>query len=82
MKDCNICKMIEYWESPDRDITNIQFWIDKANFYKNLYQKIEQVTGEICDRCGWAMKFPDEPCRCELEKELNYYKALAESEGD
>jgi uncharacterized protein YhaN len=27
-----------------------------------------QVSGELCDKCGWAMKFPGEPCRCELEK--------------
>lgn len=27
---------------------------------------LSQVTGELCSLCGWAMKFPDEPCRCEL----------------
>jgi len=26
----------------------------------------EQVSGELCHACGWAMKFPGEPCRCEL----------------
>lgn len=30
-----------------------------------------QVTGELCEKCGWAMKFPDEPCRCELDRELD-----------
>jgi uncharacterized small protein (DUF1192 family) len=25
-----------------------------------------QVSGELCEKCGWAMKFPEEPCRCEL----------------
>ena len=29
----------------------------------------DQTKGELCDKCGWAMKFPDEPCRCELESE-------------
>jgi len=29
-----------------------------------------QVSGELCDKCGWAMKFPDEPCRCELLSEV------------
>lgn len=29
----------------------------------------DQTKGELCDKCGWAMKFPDEPCRCELERE-------------
>jgi hypothetical protein len=27
-----------------------------------------QVSGELCEACGWAMKFPGEPCRCELLK--------------
>jgi len=30
----------------------------------------EQISGEYCDKCGWAMKFPDEPCRCELVKRI------------
>ena len=29
-----------------------------------------QTSGMLCPLCGWRMKFPDEPCRCELEKEL------------
>ena len=29
-----------------------------------------QVSGELCDKCGWAMKFPNEPCRCELVEQL------------
>ena len=25
-----------------------------------------QTTAELCDRCGWRMKFPGQPCRhCE-----------------
>jgi hypothetical protein len=31
---------------------------------------VVQVSGVLCEKCGWAMKFPDEPCRCELEAEL------------
>jgi methionyl-tRNA synthetase len=30
---------------------------------------LKQVSGELCDKCGWAMRFPQEPCRCELEEE-------------
>lgn len=29
----------------------------------------DQTTGELCEKCGWSMKFPGEPCRCELERE-------------
>jgi Zn ribbon nucleic-acid-binding protein len=37
-----------------------------------MHQKLleeTQTKGVECDKCGWAMKFPDEPCRCELEEE-------------
>ena len=29
-----------------------------------------QVSGELCEKCGWAMKFPGEKCRCELLAEV------------
>jgi ketopantoate reductase len=29
-----------------------------------------QIMGELCESCGWAMRFPDQPCRCELEAAL------------
>ena len=29
-----------------------------------------QIMGELCESCGWAMRFPDQPCRCKLEREL------------
>ena len=35
-----------------------------------------QTTAELCDRCGWRMKFPGQPCRhCEAP-------ALAALEGE
>jgi hypothetical protein len=38
----------------------------------------EQVSGEYCEKCGWAMKFPGQPCRCELEAQnARLRKALA-----
>ena len=37
-----------------------------------------QVSGELCPKCGFAMKFPGEPCRCELEAEV---KKLRETVG-
>ena len=36
----------------------------------NKVLELEQVSGELCDKCGWAMKFPGEPCRCEFVDEL------------
>jgi hypothetical protein len=30
----------------------------------------KQIMGELCESCGWAMRLPDQPCRCELEREL------------
>ena len=29
-----------------------------------------QVSGELCEKCGWAMRFPGEKCRCELLAEV------------
>lgn len=37
-----------------------------------------QVSGEMCDLCGWAMKFPEQLCRCELELKLKSEHALAD----
>lgn len=31
---------------------------------------LQQVSGILCDKCGWAMKFPEELCRCELEQRV------------
>jgi|LakMenE01Jun11ns_1017448.scaffolds.fasta_scaffold9874625_2 hypothetical protein len=31
---------------------------------------LEQTMGELCESCGWSMRLPDQPCRCELEREL------------
>ena len=36
--------------------------------------ELEQQHGILCDNCGWAMAFPGEPCRCELEAELKELK--------
>lgn len=33
-----------------------------------------QVSGELCEKCGWAMKFPGEKCRCELLAEVERLK--------
>ena len=37
---------------------------------------LKQVSGELCDKCGWAMKFPEELCRCELEEENKRLREL------
>ena len=37
----------------------------------------DQTKGELCDKCGWAMKFPGEPCRCELERENAALRAIS-----
>lgn len=36
----------------------------------------DQTKGELCLKCGWAMKFPEEPCRCELERENAALRSL------
>lgn len=39
-------------------------------------QMAHQVSGELCDKCGWAMKFPFEQCRCELAREVAVLRGL------
>jgi Zn ribbon nucleic-acid-binding protein len=46
--------------------------------YEKLHQKLleeTQTKGVECDKCGWAMKFPDEPCRCELEEKVKLLRS-------
>jgi hypothetical protein len=46
--------------------------------YENLHQKLleeTQTKGVECDKCGWAMKFPDEPCRCELQEKVKLLRS-------
>jgi Zn ribbon nucleic-acid-binding protein len=42
----------------------------------------EQISGELCDKCGWAMKFPNEPCRCELLEEIKKLKSEARCDNE
>jgi len=41
---------------------------NSAEHWKNKYLELNQVSGQLCDKCSWAMKFPEEPCRCELQQ--------------
>jgi len=69
MHNCDKCNQIDYWESPERDTNDILHWKNKAEFYKNLYHEVDQVTGILCDKCGWAFKpANDKECRCELDQ--------------
>lgn len=36
---------------------------------------VAQGAGEDCDKCGWRMRFPGEPCRCELDLEVERLRA-------
>jgi ribosomal protein L40E len=74
----------------------IHFWKDRMReALKTIKEnndriaELEQVSAMVCERCGWAMKFPGEECRncayekqsvriAELEKELDKHRqALA-----
>jgi DNA-binding transcriptional MerR regulator len=37
---------------------------------RDAHAMVVQVSGELCEKCGWAMKFPGEKCRCELLAEV------------
>jgi hypothetical protein len=44
--------------------------LDEVERLTNDLAMARQVSGELCEKCGWAMKFPGEPCRCELLDEV------------
>ena len=50
----------------EKEIRNLKEQVDSL---KLELRCSEQTKGELCNDCGWSMKFPDEPCRCELVKE-------------
>jgi len=53
--------------------SNGQWSYALVNTCKQLERELaasKQIMGELCDSCGWAMRFPDQPCRCQLEREL------------
>ena len=50
----------------------------KIAFLEEKVLLLEQVSGMLCDKCGWAMKFPEEPCRCELEQQNKKMRLLLE----
>lgn len=42
----------------------------------------DQTKGELCEKCGWAMKFPGAPCRCDLERENATLRDIASAAKD
>ena len=48
---------------------DILFLVDEVERLTLALALAEQVSGVLCDDCGWAMKFPDEPCRCEVVRQ-------------
>ncbi len=44
--------------------------LDEVERLKNELAMTQQVSGELCEKCGWAMRFPNELCRCELQSEV------------
>lgn len=53
--------------------SDMSILLDELDAIKSELAALRQVSAELCADCGWAMKFPGEPCRnCEcarLEKE-------------
>jgi hypothetical protein len=64
--------------------TDLRALLDEVERLKNDLAMARQVSGEFCEACGWAMKFPGEPCRCELVKwrdEWEAFKACMTEQG-
>ena len=49
---------------------NVRALLDEVERLRAAHAMAVQVSGELCEKCGWAMKFPGEKCRCELLAEV------------
>ena len=56
-------------------IKTVQELVKQNEQLKQKILTLEQVSGTLCDKCGWAMKFPGEPCRCELEEKVKLLRS-------
>ena len=60
-------------------IKTVQELVKQNEQLKQKMLTLEQVSGTLCDKCGWAMKFPGELCRCELQMQVEMLRnALAQ----
>ena len=50
--------------------TQLEYKRKEVEELKQKLLMLEQVSGTLCDKCGWAMKFPGESCRCELQMQV------------
>jgi hypothetical protein len=65
---------LDFARQLERELAEAKF---DLQFRRELYAlqtkelaAVKQTMGELCESCGWSMRFPDQPCRCELEREL------------
>ena len=56
--------------------TDLRALLDEVERLTNALAMARQVSGELCEACGWAMKFPGEPCRCEMVKWRDEWEAF------
>ncbi len=61
--------------------TDLRALLDEVERLTNALAMAVQVSGELCEKCGWAMKFPGEPCRCELLAALNPCRLIDVGDG-
>jgi len=62
---------LELWKATAKGLA------DRVVRAENELAAAKQIMGELCESCGWAMRFPGQPCRCELERELAEAKEYA-----
>ncbi len=58
--------VIGAWREQEREVERLT----------NDLAMARQVSGELCEACGWAMRFPGESCRCELVKWRDEWEAF------
>jgi hypothetical protein len=55
---------LELWKATAKGLA------DRVVRQESELAAVKQTMGELCESCGWAMRLPDQPCRCELERDL------------
>ena len=59
-----------YYDSGEFDFIDVTNLFAEVERLRDAHAMAVQVSGELCELCGWAMKFPGEKCRCELLAEV------------
>lgn len=62
--------------------TDLRALLAEVERLRDAHAMAVQVSGELCEKCGWAMRFPGEKCRCELLAEVERLQKTIDAVGE